>query len=87
MITSAPHFLRKPLRNWHLYRNAVHNHMTTIGSEDGQTHDRSLQERVARLETVVAELQSMIKQTHEAWIQKEPEETHSASKGPVRSQI
>jgi len=61
MITSALHFLRKPLRNWHLYRNAVHNHMTTIGSEDGQTH--------------------------EAWIQKEPEETHSASKGPVRGQI
>ena len=51
-----------------------------------ETHDRSLQERVAQLETVVAELQSMIKHTHEASIQKEPKEIHSASKDPVRDQ-
>ena len=52
-----------------------------------EKHYRSLQERVAQLETVVAELQSIIKQTHQASIQKEPKETHSASKGHVRDQI
>jgi uncharacterized membrane protein len=48
--------------------------------------DSSLQKRVERLEAVVAELQNVLKQTHEASIQKEPKETASPSKAFVREQ-
>lgn len=51
-----------------------------------EKHDRSLQERVARLEAVVAELQSVLKQTHEVSRQQDLKETGSPPKVPDREQ-
>ncbi|NIT61360.1 MAG: DUF2339 domain-containing protein [Aliifodinibius sp.] len=51
-----------------------------------ENHDRSLQERVERLETVVAELQSVLKQTHEASREKDLKETGFLPKAPDREQ-
>lgn len=48
--------------------------------------DRSLQERVERLEAMVAELQSVLKKTQEASPQKALKETGSSPKAPVSEQ-